>query len=224
MILFIVLPIAAYLGIGYFCHYVLFPEKRPDISRYFRPGQVFRSEAEGAVQTVHKQEGGVVYCSAVLEPYAPGPPKHLHPDFEETFAVANGEMSLWIDGVVRKVRPGDKVLIPRGVPHKPYNETGERIEVKGLVAFPEKFAFNLCQLYGIIDRDPALTHAPRMALQMALLQNGGFSATLVDGPPPFVQKLAGFLLVPLARLMGYKSYYPELDPKPVPTKVAVLAS
>ncbi|RYY65883.1 MAG: cupin domain-containing protein [Chitinophagaceae bacterium] len=215
--------LGSYLVLGYLCHYVLFPEKRPDISRYFKPGQVFRSEAEGAIQTVHHQENGIVYCAAVIEPYAPGPPKHIHPDFDETFAVANGELSLWIDGAVKKIRPGQEVLIPRGVPHKPFNETGERIEVKGLVAFPEKFAFNLCQIYGIIDRDPALAHSPRMALQMALLQAGGFNATVVDGPPALIQKLTGFLLLPLARMLGYKSYYPELDPKPAAQELAMAA-
>ncbi|RYD93460.1 MAG: cupin domain-containing protein [Sphingobacteriales bacterium] len=221
MLIFMI--ITAYFVIGYLCIYVFFPEKKPDIATYFKPGQVFRSEAEGAVQTILRQEGGIVYCSAVLEPYAPGPPKHYHSDFEETFAIANGELSFWIDGQVKKIRPGQKIHVPKGVPHKPYNETGESIVVAGEVAFPEKFAFYLCQVYGIIDRDPSIVRSPRMALQMSLLQQAGFNATLVEAPPVFIQHLSSFVLAPLARLMGYRSYYKEFDPKLETQNSAVLA-
>jgi mannose-6-phosphate isomerase-like protein (cupin superfamily) len=204
--------IAAYLLVGYFCHYILFPEKIPEVSNYFRPGQVFYSKAEGAHQTVLRQEGGIVYCHAVLDPYAPGPPKHTHRDFDEYFAIENGELSMWFGNEVKKIHPGETLRIPKGVPHKPFNETSESITVAGEIPFPEKFAFFLCQIYGAFDKNPKLSHPFHAIMQISLFQRAGFDSYIADGPPEAIQKLTGFMVTPLARLMGYKSYYPEFGP------------
>ncbi len=58
--------------------------------------------------------------------------------------------------------------IPKGTPHKPYTETADTILVKGTVAFPEKFAFNLSQVYGVIDNDPSFGKSLKTILQMAM--------------------------------------------------------
>jgi mannose-6-phosphate isomerase-like protein (cupin superfamily) len=211
--MYFLLLIPAYLLVGYVCHYLIFPEKKPDIRNYFKPGQQFYSKAEGVLQTVLRQEGAVVYCKAVIEPFAPGPPKHTHANFDEYFAIENGELSMWLGKEVKKIHPGETLKIPRGVAHKPFNETAETIYVKGAVPFPEKFAFYLCQIYGAFDKNPGLAHPFKAILQMSLFQRSGFDSYIVDGPPAFVQKLTGFLVLPLARLLGYKSYYPEFGPK-----------
>jgi hypothetical protein len=44
---------------------------------------------------------------------------------------------------------------------------------------------------------------------MALFQGAGFDSYIVDGPPMAVQKVMGFVVSPMARLLGYKSYYPD---------------
>jgi hypothetical protein len=59
-----------------------------------------------------------------------------------------------------------------------------------------------------------------MILQISLFQRAGFDSYIADGPPEAMQKLTAFLVVPLARLMGYKSYYPELGPAPGAAEVA----
>ena len=209
--MFLLFTLAGYLAIGYLFHLVIFPEKKPAISTYFKPGQQFYSKAEGVRQTVLKQENGNVFCSAEIEPFAGGPPKHIHTDFDEYFQVKNGELSVWIDGKVVKLHPGDSLFVPRGTPHKPFNETAETIYVKGEIAFPEKFAFYLSQVYGLMDNDPSFGKSPATALQMSMLSTAGFDSYLVDGPPVFIQKLTNFLLVPATRLIGYKSYYKEYD-------------
>ena len=46
----------AYLGIGYLLHAVIFPEKKPDISTYFKPGDVFYSKTERIKQRRIRQK------------------------------------------------------------------------------------------------------------------------------------------------------------------------
>jgi mannose-6-phosphate isomerase-like protein (cupin superfamily) len=213
MFFYIALFIASYLAIGYFLHLVVFPENKPEITNYFKPGDVFFSKTENIKQTVVKQEGGIVYCSAEIGPFAAGPPKHIHESFDEYFEVANGELSVWVDGKVVKVKPGQKLHIPKGTPHKPFNETSDTIHMNELAAFPEKFAFGLSQIYSVMDNDPSFGKSPKTILQMAMLSSNGFDSLLVEGPPIFIQKITNFMVVPLARLLCHKSYYSEYDVK-----------
>lgn len=209
MYLFIV--IAAYLSIGYLLHLVIFPENKPAVSTYFKPGQQFYSKSEGFLQTVEKQENGNVFCSLEIEPFAGGPPKHIHTDFDELFEVSHGVLTVWVNGEVKKIHPGEKLFIPKGTPHKPYNETADTIHSKGFISFPEKFAYNLKQVYGVVDNTLGFEKSSKVILQMAMFNQSGFDSYAADGPPVFVQKATSFLLTPLARLCGYKSYYNEYD-------------
>jgi mannose-6-phosphate isomerase-like protein (cupin superfamily) len=203
--------IAAYLAVGYCCHLVIFPEDKPDVGTYFQPGQVFYSKAEGFRQRVLKQEAGQVHCSLEIEPFAPGPPKHIHADFDEYFRISNGQLSVWVDGQVKQLRPGETLFIPKGTPHQPYNETAETIHCDGSFAFPEAFAFQLTQVYGAMDHTPGFGKSPATVLQMALFTTSGFDSYIAEGPPVPVQKTLIFLITPLARLLGYRSYYPQYD-------------
>lgn len=207
--MYILIAVASYLVVGYLFHLGVFPEKKPPISTYFKPGNVFYSKAEGFRQTVVKQENEHVYCSLDVEPFAKGPLKHIHTQFDESFQISNGELSVWVDDKVIKIRPGDTLFVPRGTPHKPFNETADTIHLKGSIAFPEKFAYHLLQVYGVMDNIPGFGESPATILQMSLFWSSGFDSYIAEGPPVFVQKAIGFLLTPISRLLGYKSFYKE---------------
>lgn len=205
MYLFIV--IGLYLVIGNLIHRVILPETKPDVATYFKPGQEFYSKAEGFRQKITKQENGFVHGYLEADPFAAGPPKHIHDGFDETFEIENGELTVWVNGETKKLHPGEVLHIPKGTPHKPYNETGEVIRVKGSFAFPEKFAFYLPQVYGYMDDHADFEKSPRTIFQIALFQEAGFDSYLADGPPVFLQKLTAVVANPLSRLLGLKSYY-----------------
>lgn len=211
-VMYFMIILGGYLAIGYLFHLVIFPEKKPDISTYFQPGDVFYSTAEKASQRVVKQENGFVYCESTMEPFAQGPPVHIHANFDEVFEIANGELSMLVNGVVKKIKPGQTLHIPKGTAHKPFNETADTIRMKGATAFPEAFAFNLAQVYGLLDNDPKFGKSIGTMFQMSLLNQAGFDSYL-DKPPVPVQKVTAFLLTPAIRLFGYKSYYAEYDVK-----------
>jgi mannose-6-phosphate isomerase-like protein (cupin superfamily) len=210
-IIYAITLIAVYLMIGYLFHLVIFPEKKPDVTTYFKRGQVYYSKAEGFAQKVAKQENGFVYCDLEVHPYAPGPPIHIHTRFDETFEISNGEMSIWVDGEIRKINPGEAVHIPKGTPHKPFNETADTIYLKKEFPLPEHFAFGLSQVYSLMDYHPDFGKMPTMVFLMAPIQQSGFDSYLYEGPPVPVQKLINFLVTPAARLMGFRSYYEEYN-------------
>lgn len=209
--LIVLIAITGYLAVGYLLHLVVFPEKKSEISDYFHKRHEFKSEAEGFYQEVVAQQDGLVYCNLVVSPFAPGPPKHIHTGFDEYFEVQNGELSVWVDGDIKRVKPGEVVHIPKGTPHQPFNETADTIYLKESFAMPEKFAFHLSQIYGLMDHHPNFGQMPAMVFMLAPLHVAGFDSFLYEGPPVFIQKLSSYLMTPIARLMGYKSYYEQYD-------------
>ena len=200
-----------YLGLGYFLHLVIFPEFKPDVSNYFQPGDEFYSQEEGLRQTVIKQKNGRVYCRVEFDPGAEGPPMHIHTKFDEVFIGGDHVVNMNVDGEEKELHPGEELKILKGTPHKPYNNSDQKVILemeKEENTFPEKFAVYLNQVYRYMDESPANMKPPKVIFQMAMF-NQHFDSYLGEGPPVGVQKAFNFLIVPLARLMGYKSYYKE---------------
>jgi quercetin dioxygenase-like cupin family protein len=50
-------------------------------------------------------------------------PLHVHHDTDETFFVASGQLTLFVNGETHTLGPGDYAFIPRGTPHAQGNQT-----------------------------------------------------------------------------------------------------
>ena len=62
-----------------------------------------------------------------------------------------------------------------------------------------------------MDEYPGILQSPKAPLQMSLFASAGFDSYVADGPPVMAQKTMGFVIAPLARMMGYRSYYQRYD-------------
>lgn len=208
--------IIGYFVIGIILHNYIFPEKKPDLAHYFKPGDKFHSQAEGFEQTVHGQKDGWVRLSLTIQPKGEGPPEHFHTGMDEIFIVKEGVLSILVNGEKKILQKGESLTIPRGTPHKPFNETDHPVIVAGVEdvkSLPVEFAYHLSQFYPFVD---SLGENPStFALIMQLSVYGSeMDAWLVDGPPLAVQKAMRFWLAPTARWLGYKSHYEEYRIKP----------
>lgn len=197
------LPIG-YLGIGYLFHSVVFPETKPDPETYFEIGDQFGSDRVGDQITVIGEKGEDLLVELRFAPHAEGPPLHVQTGWDETFKAVSGTLGLIVHGEEKELEPGEEFTVRRGVPHKPYNPTGEPIVCQANM--PTQFVVYLSQVYGYIDEDEKNMEPPRMIFQMALF-NQYFDSYLGEGPPVFIQKALNFFLIPIARLMGYRSFY-----------------
>lgn len=206
--------IVAYLLIGALLDKVIFPEAEPGPDYYPREGQVFVSKSEGFRQTVLRRENGLVWGELVLEPYAAGPPEHIHTTFPEKFIVAEGTLSLLVGGEKKTLRIGESLLISPGTPHKPFNETDSPVVVKGPFTpeygIPEQFTVFLTQAYGFFDESESNNQLPKALLQMSRF-SPKYDSWLAN-PPVFLQKALFFAIGPTARLVGYRTYYEKYKP------------
>ena len=203
-----------YVLVGNLFDKVIFPEARPGEDYFPRENQVFVSKSEGFHQTVLKRENGLVWTELILEPHAPGPAEHIHGSFAENFIVAEGTLSLLINGEKKTLRPGESLFIPPGTAHKPFNETNSRVVVRGPLtpeyALPEKFTVFLTQAYGYFNEAESHSQMPRALLQFSRF--GPEYDLWLASAPIFLQKTLFFVIGPTARLLGYRHYYEKYKP------------
>lgn len=199
--------VVAYLTIGCFFHYVVFPEPSPPSELYPTTGDVWGSEVGGTELRVLDQEGDRLYMELRVSPGAQGPPEHVHTSFEEDFHMQSGTLTLWVDGERRQLGPGESLSVPRGTGHTVTNE-GSEIAVSRLW-LSRDHVFFLSQMHGFMNEAEENGRPPRLILQASLSAYDGGLA----GAPVWLQRSLFFVLAPTARLLGYRSYYEHYAPQ-----------
>ena len=107
-------------------------------------------------------------------------PLHVHPGTDETFLVVEGQLTLFVNGQVHTLGPGDYAFIPRGTPHAQGNTTNEDV-VLALTLSPGAFAgFFDARAELVVSTPPG--HPDYGAGMRAL---GDRFDIDVIGPPPF---------------------------------------
>ena len=207
--------LVVFVGVGPVLDSVVFPEEEPGAVYYPMEGHTFRSELEGFTQRIVKRDEGLLWVELTLDPHAEGPPAHVHTSFAERFHVSEGAISLLLDEEVVLIRTGEESLVLPGTVHKPFNPNDVKAVVSGPLtreyAMPDKFGVFLVQAYGYFDESPSNNQPPRALLQMSL-----FSRTYdswLGGPPVILQRVLFWVIRPVARLLGYRSYYERFAPQ-----------
>ena len=102
-----------------------------------------------------------------------------------------------------------------GTPHKPFNETGAPVVVRGPFepeyAIPAQFSVFLTQAYGFFDEAEANNRPPKALLQMSRF-SPKYDSWLAAPPVP-LQKMLFFIIGPTARLLGYRTFYEKYKPQ-----------
>ena len=138
-------------------------------------------------------EGASFDTINTVGPRAGGPPVHLHPSAEESYEVLDGTLDVFVDGKWRRLRAGEKQVVPAGVPHTLKNDSDGEIKILNVhrpaLRFEEFFrAFHRLVSGGLIKLPPK---DPRSLIYFAML----FSAypeeqRAVRPPQPIFSALA----------------------------------
>jgi mannose-6-phosphate isomerase-like protein (cupin superfamily) len=65
----------------------------------------------------------------VMGPGFAGPPLHIHPTAEESYAVVSGTLEVCVGGEWKTLTAGESVTVPAGKPHTLENESGAEIRL-----------------------------------------------------------------------------------------------
>ena len=129
---------------------------------------------EGFSQEIKKIDNDWAYCRMEMAAFAAGPPEHIHETFDEVFRVESGAACMLVNGEKKILKAGETLLVPKGTPHKPFNETGEMVVLDDptgqQATMPACFAHGLVSVYAAMDRIGDMD-SPKMKLELAAQGN-----------------------------------------------------
>jgi quercetin dioxygenase-like cupin family protein len=136
---------------------------------------------------------------------------HMHPTQQETFTGVSGTFELEVDGKLRRIGPGDKLVIPPRTPHGFKNASEEAqllVEVRPALHLDDYFRTFLG-----LSRDRRLSMPvkglPHPLLQVAVMMERYAPEIAAPGIPISLQRFAWRLLGWIGRRRGIPDSFPE---------------
>ncbi len=176
-----------------------------------RAGDVIESPVLGERiifrKTAADTHGELLEFEAVAEPGTPGPVEHIHLRQAERVEVISGVMVARIAGREERVEAGQHIIIPASTPHTFCN--GGPGDLHLLAEFrpalqTERF-FEI--MFGLARDGNTDTAGSPSFLQIAVMSQA--YDIYIPRPPILIQRLLFAILVPIAKLCGYRAWYPK---------------
>ncbi|MEJ1237401.1 cupin domain-containing protein [Chryseolinea sp. T2] len=121
-------------------------------------------------QRAMQTDGRITTLNVRLMPGG-GPPMHRHRDFEETFIVLEGELTITLKKATITLRAGEEFTVKRNQAHKFGNVSNQPVEFSTVIR-PGSTGFEnaLCILYGLArDRRTRPDGTPSSLIELAVI-------------------------------------------------------
>lgn len=134
-------------------------------------------------------------------------PIHIHPRQESSAELISGKLHFLVNGREQILGPGEKIVIPAGVPHCFWNEDEE--EAHSIQRFSPALTIDaFFETFFALANDGKLNEKGMPPfLQLPLMGLKHKDDIRVADPPWPVQLVTYMILAPISFLMGYRSYY-----------------
>lgn len=147
------------------------------------------------------RRGGEVWLDlkGSLPLHREGPPMHIHFAEGEEGRVTTGRLSVEINNGRLTVGPGESTRIPRGVPHRWWNDGDEMLEFQGYARPVVDLDRYLQAIFQIVNAGPA-GRPPLLYLAHAAVRHRRTQAVLVM--PRLLQPIVFRVLVAVGTILG----------------------
>jgi mannose-6-phosphate isomerase-like protein (cupin superfamily) len=182
------------------------------------PGQEIVNPSTGQRMLFHdtssSTNGSLLRFESTSPPTDRPEPEHVHPSQESSGEVLEGTLHFRVNGDVQAVGPGEKIVIPAGMPHTFWNEGKETArsiqEFRPALNIEEFFeSYFALAKRGELD-EKGMPSMLRMAVMLP-----EFSGVIKPTSPPWpILRALCWLLEPIARARGYRNGVPEIPPQP----------
>jgi quercetin dioxygenase-like cupin family protein len=162
------------------------------------------------LETANESKGNVLRFDFCVRPYGALPVRHLHPNQEETFEMKKGRLKVEVNGKSSHLQAGERITIPKGAPHQWWNDGDEEANLTVTFTPALNTETFLEQFFGLCNSGKAKADGAPKFMQIMAMANT--YEIYVAGPPLLIQKVMSIILGGLARLVGYKHFYPEYSP------------
>lgn len=179
------------------------------------PGKVIVSPRRGEqvefLQTEGETNGRLLQLSYRFAPGAGYLNPHLHLLFEEQFEIVSGVATYSINGAEYTAYPREVFSVPAGTKHvNPWNKDGsEELHVHQVVSPPHGTEIFLETLYACVRDQRHVTKDNQLNMfQSAITDQFAGTKTYSADLPLLIQRVTMPVAAFVARLLGYKAYYP----------------
>jgi quercetin dioxygenase-like cupin family protein len=165
-------------------------------------------------RTTSADTGGErVVVEAFVDPKGAVAAAHVHPAQEETFEVLAGELEFRLGKNTLVARPGDRVLVPAGTPHRFRNVGDETAHFVCEVSPALDFEQLIETMFALAADGKVNRKGMPNPLRLAVIARHHFDDVRLPFPPAWLQRLGLALGAPLGRLLGYRPTYEAAEPK-----------
>ncbi len=173
-------------------------------------GQILTNPDTGDIyeflETAKDTDGQRVTLKLALKSKGELVPNHFHALQDEHFEVVSGRLTLWLDGKLQILTPGEKITLPKNKPHNHYNADDETVVFIQSVTPALDFDYLLENIIGL-TMDGKMPNGKAGLIQelvtLKYLDSNSYLASIPQGPQKFLMNLVG----PIGRLFGYRAIY-----------------
>ncbi len=164
--------------------------------------------------------GERVVVETLVEPNGAVAAAHVHPAQDELFEVLGGEIEFRLGKQKVVAKPGDRVLVPAGMPHRFRNVGEETAHFVCEITPALEFEQLIETMFSLAADGKVNRKGMPNPLRLAVIARHHFGDVRLPFPPAWLQRLGLALGAPLGRLVGYRPAYEPSAPK-APTALGV---
>lgn len=158
------------------------------------------------LETAADTHGQYVALKAVVKSRGQLVPRHFHTLQEETFEVICGKLTIWLDGQTRILSAGEKITLPKGIPHNHFNNEDSEVSYIHTVMPALDFDYLIENLVGLAA-DGKSKHGKYGLIQELVTLKYLDSKSYLADMPLGIQKLLMNMIAPIGRMFGYRAVY-----------------
>lgn len=158
------------------------------------------------LETAEDTHGDRVTLKAVIKSKGQLVPKHFHVFQDETFEVLSGQLTVELDGQTIKLSAGDKITLPKNVPHNHYNDDETEVTYIHTVVPALDFDYLIENLMGLAADGKSKNGKYGLVQELVSLKYLDSKSYLADIPVG-IQNLLMHIIAPVGRLFGYRAIY-----------------
>jgi quercetin dioxygenase-like cupin family protein len=170
-----------------------------------REGQQISNPRTGQRMTFLEIREDLLRIDAVNAVTEEREPLHVHPRQESGAELISGSLVFEVEGVQRKLAPGDSISIPANAPHRFWNDGDEEAHSIGFFRPALATADFFETLFALAATDKLDAKGMPRPLQLAVMVPEFENEIRPVSPPWPVLRAAAAVLGPLARARGYRA-------------------
>lgn len=133
-------------------------------------------------------------------------PNHFHALQEESFEVLDGKLTIWLGGKTQVLSAGEKITLPKNVPHNHFNNEDEPVTFLQSVTPALDFEYLMENIIGLTI-DGKMPNGKAGLVQELVTLKYLDSKSFLANIPVGIQKLLMNIVGPIGRLLGYRAIY-----------------